>query len=270
VLRFAVIGALLFALFGETQGPTAPPASAGPDGDEEILLREALARGYHRSDAVVRRRLAMNLRFALDDGARSEAELVELALALGMHESDLVVRRRLVQKMELLAHGRARLRVPDEASLARYHTRHDAEFREPARTRITQAFARDPARAEQLRLRAAARPADPEALAGEGDALPIARALPPLSQEELSRVFGAAFAARVERLTEGLWGGPLASAHGLHLVFVHERMAERPAPLAAVRAALGEALLAERGARLLAEDLAALRTRAAHRAEDSW
>lgn len=46
--------------------------------DEEVLFREALARGLHRSDPIVRRRLVQAMRFVLDDeGAEPSAEELE-------------------------------------------------------------------------------------------------------------------------------------------------------------------------------------------------
>jgi hypothetical protein len=50
--------------------------------------------------------------------------------------------------------------------------------------------------------------------------------LPPefalLSRSEIARLFGDAFATQLQRLEPGRWTGPIESAYGLHLVFVHE------------------------------------------------
>ena len=64
--------------------------------DEELLVREARALGWHRSDPVVRMRLVQNLRFVSPEDAEAEPDaLLERAYALGMDETDVVVRRRL-------------------------------------------------------------------------------------------------------------------------------------------------------------------------------
>ena len=124
VLRFFVLGTLLYVgdLFWGAfmTEPAAPAPLVGPVTDQEVWLREALARGYHESDAIVRRRLARNMRFAGGDPERTDAELVDEAIALGMHESDLVVQRRLVQKMKLLVHERVRRNKPTTAELQAY------------------------------------------------------------------------------------------------------------------------------------------------------
>jgi hypothetical protein len=94
-LRFALVGLGLFALDLATPPAAAPPPAAAARDDDALLVEAAFARGLHRSDDVVRRRLARNLRFARPDDARGDEALVEEAIRLGLHESDLVVRRRL-------------------------------------------------------------------------------------------------------------------------------------------------------------------------------
>ena len=121
LLRFVSLGVALFALdraLGDRLGNGPPPFPAGAAvSDDELLLHEAVARGFHESDTVVRRRLAMNLAFAEGERGRSEDELVREALALRMHESDLVVQRRLVQKMRLVLAEDARAKEPSDAEL---------------------------------------------------------------------------------------------------------------------------------------------------------
>ena len=261
-LCFAALGVGLFALFGESA--VAPPPAREPAREpHELLFREALARGYHESDPLVRRRLARNLRFAVGDEGRSEQALVEEALALGMHESDLVVRRRLVQKMQLRAASRVRRAEPERAALEAHLRRHAARYREPARTRISHAYARTRERARSLAARAAARPGDADALRSAGDAWPLGYDLPPLDAAALAGRFGPALAARVTALEPGSWSGPLASAHGFHLVFVHGHAPAREPALERVRAQVRESWLGERAGAALAEEVAALRRRAA-------
>lgn len=267
LLRFAVGGALLFALFGDASpgpaavssgpaavppGPAAAPAAAS---DDELLFRAAIARGDHERDPIVRRRLARNLRFALGDGDRDEDALVREAIAMGMHRSDRVVRRRLVQKMELDVAARARAEEPSEAELRAFLEAHAERFTEPARVRGSQHFFDERARAASAlaRLRT-----DPDTVP-EGDALPLPRTLPWLSEAELAARFGPDFARRVMALPIGRWSGPVASAYGLHLVRVDARQPARRSPLEVVRGEVREALLAERAARALARELAALR-----------
>jgi hypothetical protein len=248
-LRFALVGGLLFALDPRpSPGTGAAPAAAALD-DDALLVREALRRGFERSDDVVRRRLVQNLRFARPDDPRSDGELFDEALRLGMHESDLVVRRRLAWKMRLVLAEPARAREPSEAELAAYLAAHGPRFTEPERLTLSQLYFRDRSRAE------AALAASPE----RGDALPLPRELPSLSEAELAARLGPAFAEAALRGPEGRWFGPVASSYGHHLVLVHARTPARVSPLASVRSAVREALLAERADAAVRESLAAWR-----------
>ena len=256
-LRFALLGGLLFALDPRPSPNAAPQSPAAALDDDALLVREALRRGFERSDDVVRRRLVQNLRFARPDDPRSEDELVNEALRLGMHESDLVVRRRLAQKMRLLLAEPAREREPSEAELASHLAAHLERFTEPARVTLSQLYFRDRARAE-LALAALAR--SEAAPARLGDALPLPRALPSHSQAELAARLGPAFAEAVWRGPEGRWFGPVPSSYGQHLVRIEGRAPARRSPLASVRSAVREALLAERADAALRAGIAALRT----------
>lgn len=283
LLRFALLGALLFAAdFGwraQNAAPVeAPPVAAavgagaaGLPGDDELLFREALARGWHRSDAIVRRRLARNMRFALEGRAgEDDAALVREAIALGMHRSDRVVRRRLVQKLRLQIHARARAREPGEAELAAYLARHPARFTEPARRSLTQLYFRErqdaaaalPALSDSPAPESPAPGAKTDALP-VGDALPLPRYLAGRSRSELERLFGPDFAAAAFGAPDAVWSGPIASSYGYHLVWIHRRRAAVLSKLSVVRPEVREALLYERGEAALRRELALLRARAA-------
>lgn len=286
LLRFALLGALLFAAdFGWSarRAPVEAPApgAAGARAelpDDELLFREALARGWHRSDAIVQRRLARNMRFALESrGAaqRGDAALVREAIALGMHRSDRVVRRRLVQKLRLQIHAGARAQEPSEAELAAYLARHAARWTEPARRSLTQLYFRTRRDAEAARpaLPALSAPSGspaphapaPEAKAGAlpvGDALPLPRHLAGRSRAELERLFGPGFASAAFRAPDAVWSGPIASSYGYHLVWIHQRRAAVLSELSVVRPEVREALLYERGEAALRRELATLRARA--------
>src|SRR5262249_3652597 len=71
--------------------------------EEELLYREAVARGLDRNDRSVRNWLIEQMRGLADDDASDEETLYAQARALELDRKDLVVRRILVQKMRLLA-----------------------------------------------------------------------------------------------------------------------------------------------------------------------
>jgi hypothetical protein len=258
LLRFLLLGGALFALDRAfaARDAGAPPLAEAAVSDDALLLQEAIARGYHESDTVVRRRLAMNLAFAEGGRGRSEDALVREALALRMHESDVVVQRRLIQKMRLALGAAGRAREPSEAELAAYLAAHRARWTEPPRVRATQLYFATRERAAAVRL-----PADAAGAVALGEPLPFPPALPALSHAELARQLGAGFADAAFALAPGAWSAPIASSYGWHRVYVHERTPARATPLAIVRGEVREALLAERADAAVRAGLAELRAR---------
>lgn len=236
--------------------------------DDRLLIEEARGRGLHRSDPVVQRRLLQNMRFLGDDAGRSAAARLEEAYRLGMDRSDLVVRRRLVQLMQLEAYGRARLPEPGEAELEAHLVLHSDRFMQPRRVRLYHVyFSRDTrGAATEADARAAleriiARKDESGRADAEGDPFMFPRDLASRSERELAKTFGAEFAAKVFELPIGEWSGPVASAYGEHLVFVHGGLPAVLPALAVVRREVSESLLEERGKRALRETLRGLRER---------
>ncbi len=266
LLRFVVLGVLLFVgdlwwtLRTRADAPLAPPGTALAD--DELLFREALARGYHESDGVVRMRLARNMRFAGADEARSDAELVDEAIALDMHATDLVVRRRMIQKVTLLLQSRGRREEPTEGELLAHLEANRNRWYRPARASVTHLYFKDETRATGAREGLPA-PPDPDdlALRRRADPLPIPHHLARHAERELAKLLGPGFATEVMALPVGGWHGPVASAYGAHLVWVHDQTARAEVPLDAVRTEVRESLLARRGEESLQAWLAGVRER---------
>ncbi len=246
--------------------------------DDELLWREALALELDRDDPVVRRRLVRNLRFlrggdggedasGTPDGDRDGALYAE-ALSLGLDRSDELIRRRLIERMRLHLQQQARAVAPTDAEIDAYVAHNRARFAEPERGGLTQVFlsrerrsARLAADAQELLARLEAAGVAPAAAARFGDPGLVPARLASQSRRSLARRFGPEFAEHVMRQAPGRWSGPVASAYGLHLVWVHEVVPARlPAP-AIIRAEAGELLLAERANAALREYLARLRAR---------
>jgi hypothetical protein len=260
---------------GWTQQTGRPPTAEELDAligsaiDDALLLEEAYARGWHRTDAVVQRRLIQNQRFLAPDDPAPDAALLERAFAQGMDRSDIVVRRRLIERMRLAIQATAHHETPTREELAAWLAAHPDRFVRPARTRLSHvyrsrdrrgdALARD---AAALGERIAAEPLPPEAAARLSDPLLVSPHLPLWSESEIARQLGPGFAAAAMEAPVGEWSGPIASAYGLHFVFVHERQpAERPRLDEVASAVQGE-VLREREQAAMRARLDALRARA--------
>lgn len=260
---------------GWTQQTGRPPTQRELDAliesaiDDALLLEEAFARGWHRTDAVVQRRLIQNQRFLAPDDPAPDAALLERAWAQGMDRSDIVVRRRLIERMRLTIQATAHDEMPTREALAAWLAEHPDRFVRPARTRLSHvyrsrdrrgdALARD---AAALGERLAAESLSPEAAARLSDPFLVSTDLPLWSESAIARQLGPGFAAAAMTAPVGEWSGPIESAYGLHWVFVHERQPAGRPPLDEVAAAVQGEVLREREQAAMRAHLHALRARA--------
>ncbi len=258
---------------------------------DELLYREALRLGLDRTDTVVHRRLVQNMRFLLADEATgaagattadarvdfngtlaaadaSASDLDERARALSLDRGDEIVRRRLVQRMRLLLEARARAAEPTNAELEAYLLRHAAEYTEPARVDLSHVFLsrrrhgpRLDAVASALRQALVVDVATPEAAVGRGDPFPVPGRLPAQSAADLEAVFGRDLADAACELPLGVWGVPVRSPYGVHILWIHARRPARRPPLAAVEARVREQWRAERARLMFVATLEELRSR---------
>lgn len=200
--------------------------------DEEILVREAIARGYARRDPVVRQRLIDNLRFLNPDDPRSDAALLREALTLGMAERDLVARRRLIWRLQTALTAKA---LSDPAS--RPLEPADASAPAPAGAPLIAFEHRYFASAEAAQAAWAALQADPSGPVPAGEPFLLAARQPPAPADHLAARWGGALALALQGAPTGVWTGPVASAWGWHLVRVEAVLPPAEDPAVALRQA---------------------------------
>lgn len=206
--------------------------------DDEILYREALARGLAHGDSVVQHRLAGNLAFVEDGPPPGLAGAAPGdAVARDMLQQDVVVRRRLVDRMRARLEEPALAAEPSDAELGAALAAQPERFALPARARIAVA-------------RAAAVPA----MGTSG-----VRELPLQSERDLARSYGAALARAAFTAEPGRWTEPVPATSGPCRVLVHEREPARAPDLAAVRNQVRAVVRRERADRAVRHALDVLR-----------
>jgi peptidyl-prolyl cis-trans isomerase C len=231
LLHFFVLGVALLALHRWT----APPAES----PRRIDVSDAIVRGLRQEHlrrtgtwpsadeeaALVRR--------WVDDEV-----LVREATARGLDRGDLIVRRRLIQKMEFLTEDLEPVPAPTDAELETWIAAHPDRYGVPDRISFVHVFvstdlhgAETAAEAARLRERLVAG-AEPAAL---GDPFLLGRELRLRSAVDLAGSFGASFGAGVMGLDAGVWSEPIPSAFGLHLVRVTAHQPGHGPRLAEVR-----------------------------------
>lgn len=233
--------------------------------EEEVLFREALARGLDRHDRSVRTWLVEQMQVLSDDASADADALYARALELGLDRTDLVVRRIVVQKMRLLAE-RTDERPPREGELRSFYKSHRDEYRAPDRVTFWHVFfasgrGTDAADATALLAALRARPAEPRAAVRHGDSFAAPPRLVGRSPAQIATLFGASFAAELQRAESGVWIGPLQSPYGTHLVWIDSRLAGAPPPFESVRGQVLERWQSEQRAQRRAQLLRDLRAR---------
>ena len=244
---------------------------------EEMLYREARARGLDRS-APVRQRLIQNMRFLQIDSVEKAGarDLYRQAVEIGFDRTDPVVRRYLVEQMRLLVRAGDRPDTFTDAELKDHLQRNAERFSVPAFVRLSHVFLDADRRGEAIekdarpllaRLRAGR--ISPEAAPELGDPFFPGHHPALAERSDLEKIYGSDFAAEAMTLPESVWSGPLRSAYGLHLVWIHEIVPGELPRLADVRSQLALELSHERQEARLAAFLSATRQRYTVRIEEA-
>jgi hypothetical protein len=227
--HFAVLGGLIFALFAVLDD-----TAAAPPPDAIVLTPQEAARLVDEFAATWRRApTPQELDAIMQNWALEEAYMRE-ALALGLDRGDAVIRQRLVMKMQFVADSGVAALVPDDATLQAYLDENPEAFERPASFTFEQVLlgqGADPASIEALRasLQAGTDPAT----VGAGALLPTR--LPMMPAPVIDRTFGVGFGAALGALPAGEWAGPVDSGYGQHLVRVTDSAPARRPPLDEIR-----------------------------------
>jgi parvulin-like peptidyl-prolyl isomerase len=245
---------LLYGLVGgETRGSDRDVARLPEVGGHIVITRgqvDSLASGF----AARWRRPPNEAELAelIAEHVREEA-LVRQALALGLDRDDAVIRRQLRLKMEFIAQDVGTLGEPTEEELRALLSAQAERFTAPPRITFRHVFLDGARRGEAAARREAARlleelngPGGDDLAEAAGDRFLPGYAFRAMPVPEIGRNFGGDLAAGLQAAPVGRWSGPLASAYGLHLVRV-EALSEAVLPaLDEVRPALRTEWLAQR------------------------
>jgi peptidyl-prolyl cis-trans isomerase C len=228
-LHVVLLGLIVAAAILLAKGPPVTDASKRViiTGADLLQQRAAFMRTWQREPT------AEELRGALEKHIRQEV-LYREALARGYDRDDLVVRRAMQQKMEFLAASQAMQEPPTEEEIEAFFTLRQERYRLPAVVSFSQVYLSADQRGagvEQaaIDLLARLRSEDPELdeLASWGDAIMLDTSYFNQSERQVAANFGEIFAEALVRLPVGDWQGPVSSGYGLHLVKVTEREESR-------------------------------------------
>jgi len=192
-------------------------------GGDLLQLQAAFMRTWQREPTVE------ELRGSLEQHIRQEV-LYREALARGYDRDDLVVRRAMQQKMEFLAASQALQEPPSEEEVEAFFALRQEKYRLPAVVSLVQVYISVDQRGEganafagELLEQLRRDNPDPASLREWGDPIMLPTMVSDQTAPEVERTFGREFVAQVRTLAVGEWSGPIRSGYGLHLVKVLER-----------------------------------------------
>jgi hypothetical protein len=246
LVHFLLLGAMLFgvfALLGDRGSARAGHIVVTAGHIEHLTV--SFTRTWQRPPT------SQELAGLVEDYIREEV-LYREAVTMGLDRDDTIVRRRLRQKLEFLTEETAETAPPSDEELQTFLQQHADAFRVEPRLAFQHVYLSRERRGDTIdtvarellaQLTTGAATTDTAAL---GDPFLLPHAFVLLSRHEITRLFGDAFATQLQHLELERWAGPIESAYGLHLVFIHERTDGRLPALAEVRQAVQREWLAAR------------------------
>ncbi len=236
LLHFLILGVIIYLVFRIASN------GASNRHDDEIIITagkiETLITGW--TNTWQRPPTQEELEGLIEDSIKEEIFYRE-ALTLGLDRDDTIIRRRLRQKMEFLSEDIAALSEPTEGELKSFLAKNPDLFRTQMQLTFSHIYFSKDIRGESATSDALSLLAG---LAGNGetsdpatfgDTILLPHHYESLPINEVERLFGHGFAAKVVELEPGRWEGPVESGYGLHLVFLHERTEGRIPELSEAR-----------------------------------
>lgn len=169
------------------------------------------------------------LRKQLDEHIRQEV-LYREALARGFDRDDPIVRQAMQRKMEFLASSQALREPPSDQEVEAFFALQQERYRLPAVLDFAQVFVNTDTRGaaaeqEAMEILENLRRADPEPhrLIDWGDPIMLDPVYHRRTEQDVDALFGADFSKAVVGAEIGEWAGPVPSGYGLHLIKVIAR-----------------------------------------------
>ncbi len=234
LVHFLALGLGLFVLHA-----IVAPGDAG--GDKIVITKAriiSLAQQYQQT--WNRPPNATELRALIDSEVRNQV-MVREGKALGLDRDDAVIERRIRQKYELISEDEDADRLPGEADLSAYLKAHPEKFRQPATVSFDQILFE--VEGDDVLIDSRIRAARAALAQGRrsddlGDATMLPHHVNAMGLDLVSRDFGEKFSTAVGRMPVGIWGQPIVSGFGVHLVRVRDRSVATVPALADIRNAV--------------------------------
>ena len=213
LVHFFLLGGLVFAFYGLVT----PPEDRSQADDVLRLSQDDLNRLADGFAATWGRPPTKAESRGLVRDWIIEEVMVREALALGLDKGDAMIRNRLRAKMEFLAEASVAALQPDEKTLLSFYEENAARYARPSRISFAQVLLPPDADSGQVDslLTELAGGGDPTKI---GQATMLPPRMDDMPAPAIERVFGDGFDEAVAALPVGKWSGPVVSGYGHHLV----------------------------------------------------
>lgn len=212
--------------------------------EDKVLYQQAKLAGFDKLDSVITRlaNVADFLQLVPSDStldARYQA-----ALAMKLDETDIVVRRQMITLFKTALTNIRLESPPTETDIQAWYTNHPEQYIQTARFAFSHVYLQkaDQDKANRLSdqlnqtlLSSNDQKAMIEAAIIEGDVFYGGHHFNLQNQRQIARHFGQSFAEKISAVSLETWSQPIASAFGLHIVWLADMTAAMPKPLTEVR-----------------------------------
>ena len=217
-VQFIILGALLFAAHSLWAGKKSEANTIRVSADTVERLKTIYAGEQRRipNDDDMK---ALVSAYVEEEALSREAE------KLGLGEDDTIIRRRLAQKMRFMTENVGKPVTPKGAVLEVWYQDNLDRFKQASRISFQHIYL-SPENNNDIEGRAAK--LREQAISGTewkslGDPFIMSRSLSRVTQKDLERAYGSAFAKAIIALPANEWSTPIESAFGLHIVKISER-----------------------------------------------
>ena len=223
LLQFFIIGTLIYLTYGLFNQDIREQENVITISKGEIRwLEDNWAKTWNRPPSLEERQGLINQHVR-------QKVMYKTAVEMGLDKDDMIIERRMVQKLEFLTSDIMTPPEPQVGELEEYYRDSQTEYMTSGAITITQIYF-DPDKREERTLADAEnalkilkKRGEPQSPDNDfGDVFMLQSFYSMISDVELSKLFGNAFASEVFALEPGSWYGPLLSGYGTHLLYVHD------------------------------------------------
>lgn len=224
LVHFLLIGGLLFALYYAVNPNINSKDSIVIDDEQVSRMVTVFEKEWNRPPTEE------EMKGILDRFIQQEV-YYRKALLMNLDHNDEIIRRRLDQKLRFVTNDLATLKEPTDDELRTYYNANKKKYFLPAQYSFSHIYF-NPDKREHIRQDAlavlASLPAGDEGLSEltkKGDPFPFSYHIDSLTEREIAKEMGDAFADTLKNLPIKKWAGPVLSGYGMHLMYIREKKA---------------------------------------------